>query len=62
MNLIWAEMRERILTDGSEPVGNSPADFRQYVLAALGKQVKLAKKRGRSWTEKMQIGSKRKMA
>ena len=55
LNLILAGMRERILTNGSEPFGASHAEFRQHVHAAFGKKTKLAKKRGRSWTEKMHI-------
>ena len=40
------DIRERILADGSEPVGNSPAEFRQYMLADLVKCAKLVKESG----------------
>ncbi len=40
------EIRERILADGSEPVGNSPEEFRQYMLADLVKWAKVVKESG----------------
>src|SRR6266852_4128294 len=35
------EVRERIVADGSEPVGSTPEDFRQFMLADLAKRAKL---------------------
>jgi tripartite-type tricarboxylate transporter receptor subunit TctC len=40
------EVRERILLDGSEPVGNSPEAFRQFMLADTAKWAKLVKESG----------------
>ena len=40
------DMRERILADGSEPVTNSPEDFRKYLDADLAKWVKVVKASG----------------
>ena len=40
------DMRERILVDGSEPVGNSPEAFRQFMLADTAKWAKLVKESG----------------
>jgi len=40
------DIRERILADGSEPVGNSPEAFRQFMLADMAKWVKLVKESG----------------
>jgi tripartite-type tricarboxylate transporter receptor subunit TctC len=40
------EVRERIVTDGSEPVGNSPEAFRQFMLADTLKWAKLVKESG----------------
>ena len=40
------DIRERILADGSEPVGSSPEDFRKYMLADLVKWAKLVKESG----------------
>ncbi|HVP08222.1 MAG TPA: tripartite tricarboxylate transporter substrate-binding protein, partial [Burkholderiales bacterium] len=40
------DMRERILADGSEPVGNSPEAFRQFMLADTAKWAKLVKESG----------------
>jgi tripartite-type tricarboxylate transporter receptor subunit TctC len=37
------EVRERIVLDGSEPVGNSPEVFRQFMLADTAKWAKLVK-------------------
>ncbi len=40
------DTRERILTDGSEPVGSAPEEFRQFMLADLAKWAKLVKESG----------------
>ena len=40
------DVRERILADGSEPVGSAPEDFRQFMLADLAKWAKLVKESG----------------
>ncbi|MSQ88014.1 MAG: tripartite tricarboxylate transporter substrate binding protein [Betaproteobacteria bacterium] len=40
------EVRERILADGSEPVGSAPEDFRQFMLADLAKWAKVVKDSG----------------
>jgi tripartite-type tricarboxylate transporter receptor subunit TctC len=40
------EIRDRIVADGSEPVGNSPEAFRQFMLADAAKWVKLVKESG----------------
>ena len=40
------EIRERIVLDGSEPVGNSPETFRQFMLADTAKWAKLVKETG----------------
>jgi len=40
------DVRERIVADGSEPVGSSPEEFRQFMLADLAKCVKLVKESG----------------
>jgi tripartite-type tricarboxylate transporter receptor subunit TctC len=40
------DIRERILADGSEPVTNSPEEFRKYMLADLAKWAKLVKESG----------------
>jgi tripartite-type tricarboxylate transporter receptor subunit TctC len=40
------EVRERIVADGSEPVGSSPEDFRQFMLADLAKWAKVVKESG----------------
>lgn len=40
------ELRDRILADGAEPVGNSPEEFRQFMLADLEKAAKLVKLSG----------------
>ena len=40
------DIRERILADGSEPVGNSPEKSRQYMLADLVKWAKFDKEIG----------------
>src|SRR4029077_3569318 len=36
-----ADVRERIVADGSEPVGSTPEEFRQFMLAVLAKCAKL---------------------
>lgn len=40
------EVRERIVADGSEPVGSDPEAFRQYLLADLATWAKLVKESG----------------
>jgi len=40
------EVRERILADGSEPVGSSPEEFRRFMLADLAKWAKVVKESG----------------
>src|SRR5258706_7787418 len=40
------DVRERIVADGSEPVGSSPEEFRQFMLADLAKCAKLVKDSG----------------
>lgn len=40
------EVRARIVADGSEPVGNSPEAFRQFMLADAAKWAKLVKESG----------------
>jgi tripartite-type tricarboxylate transporter receptor subunit TctC len=40
------EVRERIVADGSEPVGSTPEDFRQFMLADLEKWAKVVKQSG----------------
>jgi tripartite-type tricarboxylate transporter receptor subunit TctC len=40
------EVRERIVADGSEPVGSSPEEFRQFMLADLAKWAKVVKESG----------------
>jgi tripartite-type tricarboxylate transporter receptor subunit TctC len=40
------ELRDRIVADGAEPVGSSPEDFRQFMLADLEKAAKLVKASG----------------
>jgi tripartite-type tricarboxylate transporter receptor subunit TctC len=40
------DIRERILSDGSEPVGSSPEEFRQFMLADLAKWAKVVKESG----------------
>jgi len=44
--LNYPDVRERIVTDGSEPVGNSPEAFRQFMLADTIKWAKLVKESG----------------
>jgi tripartite-type tricarboxylate transporter receptor subunit TctC len=44
MNL--PDVRERIVGDGSEPVGSSPEAFRQFMLADLNKWAKVVKESG----------------
>jgi tripartite-type tricarboxylate transporter receptor subunit TctC len=40
------DVRERIVADGSEPIGSAPEDFRQFMLADLAKWAKLVKQSG----------------
>jgi tripartite-type tricarboxylate transporter receptor subunit TctC len=40
------EVRERILADGSEPVGSAPEEFRRFMLADLAKWAKVVKQSG----------------
>jgi tripartite-type tricarboxylate transporter receptor subunit TctC len=40
------EMRERIVADGSEPIGNTPEEFRRFMRADLDKWAKLVKESG----------------
>jgi tripartite-type tricarboxylate transporter receptor subunit TctC len=40
------DIRERILSDGSEPVGSSPEDFRKFMHADLSKWAEVVKKSG----------------
>jgi len=41
-----AEVRDRILADGSEPVGSAPEEFRRFMLADLAKWAKVVKESG----------------
>jgi tripartite-type tricarboxylate transporter receptor subunit TctC len=41
--LALPEIRERILADGSEPVGSTPEEFRRYLIADAAKWAKLIK-------------------
>jgi tripartite-type tricarboxylate transporter receptor subunit TctC len=40
------DVHERIVTDGSEPVGSGPEEFRQFMLADLAKWAKVVKESG----------------
>jgi tripartite-type tricarboxylate transporter receptor subunit TctC len=40
------ELRERIVADGAEPVGSTPEEFREFMLADLAKWGKLVKESG----------------
>lgn len=40
------DVRERIVADGSEPVGSTPDDFRKFMLADLAKWAKVVKESG----------------
>jgi tripartite-type tricarboxylate transporter receptor subunit TctC len=40
------EVRERIVADGAEPVGSSPEEFRQFMLADLAKWARVVKESG----------------
>ncbi len=44
--LAMPDVRDRILADGSEPVGNDPETFRKYMLADMIKWAKLVKESG----------------
>jgi len=41
-----ADVRERILNDGSEPVGNTPREFRDFMATDLAKWAKVVKESG----------------
>jgi tripartite-type tricarboxylate transporter receptor subunit TctC len=40
------DVHERIVNDGSEPVGNSPREFRDFMAADLAKWAKVVKESG----------------
>lgn len=40
------DTRDRIVADGSEPVGSSPEEFRKFLLANLDKWAKVVKLSG----------------
>ena len=44
--LASSDVRERIVANGSEPVGSAPEDFRQFMLADFAKWAKLVKESG----------------
>jgi len=44
--LAQPDVRERIVNDGSEPVGSAPGEFREFMAADLEKWAKLAKESG----------------
>jgi len=44
--LAQPDVRERILSDGSEPVGNTPREFRDFMAADLAKWAKVVKESG----------------
>jgi tripartite-type tricarboxylate transporter receptor subunit TctC len=44
--LAQPDVRERIVADGSEPVGNSPPEFREFMAADLVKWTKLVRESG----------------
>ncbi len=44
--LAQPDVRERILSDGSEPVGNTPREFREFITADLAKWAKVVKESG----------------
>ena len=44
--LAQPDVRERIVADGSEPVGNSPQEFRDFMAADLAKWAKVVKQSG----------------
>ena len=47
MKIITApDVRERVNTDGSEVVGSTPDEFRQYLLADMAKWAEVVKKSG----------------
>jgi hypothetical protein len=39
-------VRERIVADGSEPIGSSPTEFRDFMAADLAKWAKVVKESG----------------
>jgi tripartite-type tricarboxylate transporter receptor subunit TctC len=44
--LAQPDVRERIVNDGSEPVGSSPREFRDFMSADLAKWSKVVKQSG----------------
>ena len=40
------DVRERILSEGAEPVGSTPEQFRVFMLADLAKWAKIVKESG----------------
>jgi tripartite-type tricarboxylate transporter receptor subunit TctC len=44
--LVQPDVRERILSDGSEPVGSTPREFRDFMAADLAKWAKVVKQSG----------------
>ncbi len=52
------DVRERIVADGSEPVGSSPEEFRKYLHADLAKWAKLVKESGAKLTHAVPPGSR----
>ena len=40
------QVRQRIVADGSEPIGSTPGEFRRFMLADLAKWAKLVKQSG----------------
>jgi len=44
--LAQPDVHERIVNDGSEPVGNSPREFRDFMAADLAKWAKVVKESG----------------
>jgi tripartite-type tricarboxylate transporter receptor subunit TctC len=44
--LAQPDVRQRIVNDGSEPVGNSPGEFREFMAADLAKWAKVVKESG----------------
>jgi tripartite-type tricarboxylate transporter receptor subunit TctC len=41
-----ADVRERMLSDGAEPIGSSPAAFQQHLAAEMGKWRKVVQRTG----------------
>jgi tripartite-type tricarboxylate transporter receptor subunit TctC len=44
--LAQSDVRERIIADGSEPVGSAPSEFREFMAADLAKWSKVVKESG----------------